>query len=101
MIVYRAMCEEEYFDTINSNTISWKGRFKWFGTRQFIEERVTDGKFNNSRFVKDRYCKIVIFDIAEESLSYFTKVGYRELMLDRRKSPLVKIKIIGTFNEIS
>ncbi|MDD5151279.1 MAG: hypothetical protein PHC28_12535 [Flavobacterium sp.] len=96
MIVYRAMCEEEFQDTIKSNSLSWKGRFKWFGTKEFIEERVTDGKFNNSRFVHDRYCRIIIFEISDESLIYFSKVGHRELMLDRRKSPLIQIQIKGT-----
>ncbi|MFA6199298.1 MAG: hypothetical protein WC679_02665 [Bacteroidales bacterium] len=100
MIVYRAMCEAEFNETMNTKQLSWLSRFKWFGTLDFIKQRVTDGKFNNSTFIKDRYCKIIKFEIDDSSLCHFKKVGYRELMLDRRKTPLIKITVIGIYNEI-
>jgi hypothetical protein len=85
MKIYRAMCKNEYEDTIKGN-LSWNSRFKWFGTFEFITERVKDNKFNNSKFVKDRYKYLLEFEIEEKMLKLFNRCGHREYMLDRRKA---------------
>lgn len=95
MRVFRAMCNEEAEDTLKSSKLSFVSRFKWFGTSEFISDRVQDGKFNNSKYVGDRYSRLLEFEIEDASLIHFNKCGHRELMIDRRKMPLVKIKLIG------
>ena len=90
------MCEKEFQDTVKSGRLSWNSRFKWFGTEEFVKTRVQDGKFNNSRFVPDRYKHIVEFEVEEESLKHFSKCGNHELMLSVRKVPLVKMHIINS-----
>ena len=94
MIIYRAMCEKEFQDTMKYGNLSWNSKFKWFGTEEFVENRVKDGKFNNSKFVPDRYCRTVKFRI-EYGLEHFAKCGNREMMLNVRKAPLVKLTILG------
>lgn len=91
MILYRAMCEKEFQDMCNFNSLSWNSKFKWFGTEEFVFSRVIDGKFNNSRFVQDRYFFIVKFVFSDDSLQYFTKCGHKEHMLNVRKCPMVKL----------
>jgi len=93
MILYRAMCKEEYE---NSNPLSWipGKKFKWFGTEEFVSSRVQDGNFNNSKFAKGRYDHLVKYSIKDEYLQHFDKCGHREYMLSVRKSPLVKMEII-------
>lgn len=91
MILFRAMCEQEFLDTMKTNSLSWNSRFKWFGTEDFVKSRVRDGSFNNSKFVGDRYSRLVQFEFDEKSVQHFTKCGHREFMLDRRKVPMVKI----------
>ena len=94
MIVYRAMCPAEFQDMMKLQRLSWNSKFKWFGTDEFVQQRVQDGKFNNSKFVPDRYKHPVKFEI-ESGLEHFSKCGNRELMLSCRKAPLVKIRILG------
>ena len=71
MILYRAMCEKEFLDTLRYGAFSWNSRFKWFGTRDFVESRVMDGKFNNCRFVSGRYDHLLAFDFSDESMGLF------------------------------
>ena len=85
------MCLEEYQNTLKYNQLHWISRKKWFGTLDFVKSRVTDGRFNNSRFVQDRYSCLLEFHINDNYLEYFDKCGNREFMLDRRKSQMVKI----------
>lgn len=94
MIIYRAMCEKEYSDTVKSMKFQWNSKFKWFGTLDFVTTRVLDGKFNNSKFVGDRYCRLLKFDIRDEDIEKFSKCGYRELMLSRRVANQIKINQI-------
>lgn len=96
--LYRAMCGEEFRDTLRHNKLSWNSKFKWFGTEDFVIDRVRDGKFNNSKFVADRYANLVEFEFSEESLIHFSKCGNREFMLNVRKAPLVKIISIRVLN---
>ena len=89
--VFRAMCNREAEELLKYNSLSWNSKFKWFGTEEFVKSRVQDGKFNNSRFVGDRYARLFEFEFSEDSMQHFTKCGNRELMLSVRKAPLVKI----------
>ena len=91
MILYRAMCEKEFQDTMKHKSLSWNSRFKWFGTKEFVESRVRDGKFNNSQFIHDRYSHLIQIEIPDESMKFFFECGHREFMLDRRKANSVKI----------
>lgn len=75
MKLYRAMCNEEADETIRFNRLSWHSRKKWFGTYDFVISRVKDGKFNNSQFKPDKYCRLLEFAI-ESSLDIFDKCGY-------------------------
>jgi hypothetical protein len=86
------MCEKEFSDMVKFGSLSWISRFKWFGTEEFVKTRVQDGHFNNSKFVGDRYNRLVRFEISDESVKHFTKCGHREFMLDRRKAPMIKIE---------
>ena len=95
MIIYRAMCDAEAIVMLDTGKLAFKSRYKWFGTRDFVETRVRDGKFNNSRFSPGRYSRLFEFEVDDSHLVHFSKCGNRELMLDVRKLPLVKIKIIG------
>lgn len=101
MRIFRAMCDAEANSMLQSGKLSFNSKFKWFGTKEFVESRVKDGKFNNSRFVPDRYARLFEFEVDDDSLQHFSKCGHRELMLSVRKVPLVKIKIIGEVSEIS
>lgn len=89
--LYRAMCPAEAEETLKSKSPSWNSRFKWYSRdRDWIESRVRDGKFNNSKFVADRYSVVIEHQIREEDLMKFSKVGAKELMLDRRRANSVK-----------
>ena len=92
MRVFRAMCDEEANNVTESSPLSWKSRFKWFGTEDFVKTRVMDGKFNNSKY-KNKYSILCEYEI-EEGVEHFSKCGYRELMLDRRKANCVKLRLI-------
>lgn len=89
--LYRAMCNQEASETLRYNSLSWNSRFKWFGTENFVKERVKDGRFNNSKYVPNRYCRLLKFEFTKESLKHFNKCGNREFMLDVRKVPFVKV----------
>lgn len=91
MILYRAMCNDEFQDMIKFNSLSWNSKFKWFGTKEFVTSRVLDGKFNNSKFVPDRYKNIVEIIFDDESMKHFRKCGNNEFMLERKLVPMVKI----------
>ncbi len=93
MILYRAMCDIEFQDMQKFNSLSWNSKFKWFGTKEFVNKRVLDGKFNNSKFVAARYTKVIKIKFSQDSLQHFRKCGNNEFMLERKKVPLVKILI--------
>ena len=94
MILYRAMCDEEYENISNRTPLSWNSKNKWFGTKEFVLNRVRDGSFNNSKFVSDRYKHIVQYEV-ESGHEHLINCGKNEYMLNVRKSPLVRIKLIG------
>jgi len=93
MIVFRAMSLEEANKVTINTPLSWKSKFKWFGTEDFVQTRVLDGKFNNSKY-KNKYqvlCKYEIID----GIEHFSKCGNREFMLSIRKANNVNIKLIS------
>lgn len=94
MILYRAMCPSEFEQVSERHPLAWKSKFKWFGTKEFVDNRVRDGKFNNSKFVANRYKHIVIYEVLS-GIEYFSKCGHNEFMLNCRKAPLVKIKVLS------
>jgi hypothetical protein len=94
MILYRAMCKLEYDNS--NNRLDFTNRFKWFSPNiDFIQKRVKDGKFNNSKLVDGRYEIICKFNI-ESGMEHFVRLNHNEYMLDRRKSNNVKITSIET-----
>ncbi len=97
MILYRAMCDEEFANISHFAPLSWNSKNKWFGTKEFVLTRVKDGVFNNSKFVSDRYRHIVEYEV-ESGHEHLINCGKNEYMLNVRKSPLVKIKLIGKIN---
>ena len=93
MIVFRAMSLEEANEVTINNPLSWKSKFKWFGTEDFVQTRVLDGKFNNSKY-KDKYQVLCQYEIIS-GIEHFSKCGNRELMLSIRKANNVNIKLIS------
>lgn len=93
MILYRAMCKEERSRISENVPLSWESKNKWFGTKEFVLNRVRDGKFNNSTFVADRYLHVVEYEV-ESGFEHFINCGKNEFMLNVRKAPLVKIKFL-------
>lgn len=86
MIIYRAMCTEEFSRTVASGKPDFsKSRFKWFSpSLEFIKTRVRDGKFNNSRHCPDRYVKLLAFEYQGTNLPI-------EVQVDRRKNLMIKL----------
>lgn len=93
MLVFRAMCEEESNNISDRNPLSWKSKFKWFGTEDFVKQRVLDGKFNNSKF-KNKYTVLCKYEIVD-GIEHFSKCGNRELMLSIRKANNIKIRLVS------
>lgn len=88
------MCDQEFSQISENYPLAWNSRFKWFGPMEFVLDRVKDGKFNNSKFVGDRYKNVVEYEVVS-GLEHFKMCGHKEFMLDVRKTPLVKIKLFG------
>lgn len=72
--------------------LSWRSRFKWFTDNVDFLKRVGDGSFNNSTHLPNRY---VVLCEYEGDLNAFSRVSDNELMLDRRKQPMAKLKLIS------
>lgn len=93
MIVFRAMSVEEALNVSGNNPLAWKSKFKWFGTEDFVRQRVLDGKFNNSKF-KNKYTVLCKYEIVD-GIEHFSKCGNRELMLSIRKANNIKIRLVS------
>lgn len=93
MIVFRAMCDAEYKNTIKSGEADFsKKRFKWFSQNiNFITDRVKDGKFNNSKFCKGRYDRIVEFFIDDKYIHKLDYISNNEIQVDRRRNIPIKL----------
>lgn len=99
IILYRAMCEEEAKKSIEDQRPNFIRRYKGFSpSLDFVTRRIQDGKFNNSQFRPERYTNILTFEFSERAKDYFTKVGNKELMIDRRKFPLIGVISVRKIN---
>lgn len=94
MLIYRAMCKDEYDRTIKHKVPDFRNRFKWFSTNiEFILNRVQDGTFNNSKYKQNRYDYILEFECDETQADW---INTNEIQFDRRKNPNIKfIKLIN------
>jgi hypothetical protein len=91
MILYRAMSPEEAEKTINNKEVQFIRRFKWFSpSLEFVNNRVRDGKFNNSKFSTEKYTHLLKFEFRDKDDVAFIK-NKDEWMLDVRKTPLIKL----------
>ena len=90
MIIYRAMCKEEYINTLKYKEPHFIRRFKWFSSDiNFIIDRVQNTNFNNSIYIPSRYEYLVEFEADVESA--------KEIKIDRRDN--IKIKYVKTINQ--
>lgn len=94
MIIYRAMCSEEFARTVKFGKADFSlRRFKWFATDiNFILNRVLDKRFNNSGDVPSRYVHIVQF---EADVSKADWIRNAEVQFDvRRNAKILMIQEI-------
>ena len=91
MKLYRAMSEQEFNNVTNDRPFVWKSKFKWFSpNKEFVLNRVRDGKFNNSNFDNRRYTHLVEY-LVEDNLNVLQTVSTHEMMLARKDEPLLKV----------
>ena len=91
MKLYRAMSEQEFNYVENDRPFAWKSKFKWFSpNKEFVLNRVRDGKFNNSNFDNRRYTHLVEY-LVEDNLKVLQTVSTHEMMLARKDEPLIKV----------
>ena len=83
--LYRVMCKEEYDKTSETFLQYFRNKEKPFGTKEFILNRVCDGKFNNSKF-KPKYIHLIQIEFNEKYKQQFHKWGNNEMLLMNRKS---------------
>ena len=95
MILYRAMCHNEAEQTIKDGRPAFMNRFKWFGTEEFVRQRVQDGMFAKSRFKPDAYARVLRFEVPDDQLHHLKHVGRYEWMLDVRKMPVCSVRFVG------
>ena len=88
------MSDAEFVQISSSYPLAWYSKNKWFGTLEFVQTRVLDGEFNNSKFVGGRYRHVVEY-VVESGAEHLINCGKNEYMLNVRKAPLVKITLIG------
>lgn len=90
MIIYRAMCSEEFARTVKFGKADFSlRRFKWFSTNtDFILNRVLDKRFNNSRDVPSRYVHIVQF---EADVSKADWIRNSEIQFDVRRNAKISM----------
>jgi hypothetical protein len=89
-LLYRAMCKEEFESTIKEGSAVFYKRFKWFTpNKEFLMNRVRDGKFNNSHIERNRYDYIVCF---EADMTKARILNNNEVQFDRRRNPTIKLK---------
>lgn len=96
-IIYRAMCEDEFKETIRYGKAQFRTRFKWFSTNlEFIHQRVRDGRFNNSAQAKNRYDFIVAFDA---DLSKADWIRGNEIQFDVRRNASIKVSPVPLLDQ--
>ena len=86
--LYRAMSSAEAEQTLRDGKPSFLRRWKWFSPyREWVEDRVMGGSFNNSRFLPERYAILLRFTVEDDG-AFIRKD--KEWALDRRKKQMVK-----------
>lgn len=99
MKLYRLMCDEEFNSVCEKHPFSWNKSCKWFTDDVEFLQRVSDNKFNNSKFKQDRYKNLVVYQV--ENLTTFEKVSNKELMLRRKHAQNVKVVSVLKYSEVS
>lgn len=85
------MCLEEFLETIKYKKPHFIRRFKWFSHNlDWVNSRVMDGNFNNSKFKQEKYTHLCVFEYNGESHDFMSK---NEIQFDVRRNP--NIKYIG------
>ena len=93
MTVYRACCREEAEATLSAGAPAFLRRWKWFSPdRDFVTERVQDGRFNRSDVKPARYTVLLRLEIAAGDDKFIKR--NREWALDRRLANSVRWGII-------
>ena len=88
MKIYRAMCDEEFIKTVEFSKPHFIRRFKWFSHNlDWVNSRVRDGNFNNSKFKTEKYKRLCEFDYIGESHDFMSK---NEIQFDVRRNPNIK-----------
>lgn len=89
-ILYRAMCYDEIKNISSEFPFSWNSKTKFFTQSiDFINNRVKDGEFSNSKFKNDKYEYVVKYVLLD--LDGFVKISDNEYMLYRKNEPLTKV----------
>lgn len=100
--LYRVMCQAEYDGVSCDTPFAWHTKNKWFtDDLTFIQERVLDGKFNNSSHKPERYTHLVKYEL--HNLNGFNRVSNNELMLKRKDAPLTSVNQVvklGAVNDL-
>lgn len=100
MKLYRAMSEHEFDNITKHSPFSWNSKFKWFTQNlNFILRRVTDGKFNNSKFKQERYTHLVEYSVVDTG-GIVKQVSDSEFMLARKDVPKLKVMAVNKIGKI-
>ena len=99
MKLYRLMCDEEFNPICEKYPFSWNKSCKWFTDDVEFLQRVSDKKFNNSKFKQNRYKNLVVYQV--ENISTFERVSHKELMLRRKNAQNVKVVSVLKYSEVS
>lgn len=100
MKLYRLMSEKEFNSISPDKPFSWKGKFKWFSpNKDFILNRVKDGKFNNSNFDNKRYTHLVEY-VINDYRNVLKVVSNYEIMLARKDEPLITVLQVSKVGEM-
>ena len=99
MKLYRMMSKKEFDSVSSTSPFSWRSKCKWFtDNKDFILSRVTDGKFNNSKFKKDRYTHLVEYTV--EDIGVLVRVSNNELMLRIKDEPKLKVSCVNKIGNL-
>ena len=100
MELYRLMSKLEFDSVSEDRPFSWNSNFKWFSpNKDFILNRVKDGKFNNSNFDNKRYTHLVEYTI-NDYRNVLKVVSNYEIMLARKDEPLITVLQVSKVGEM-
>lgn len=94
------MSKEEFDNVTHDRPFSWNSKFKWFSpNKDFILNRVKDGKFNNSNFDNKRYTHLVEY-VINDYRNVLKIVSNYEIMLARKDEPLITVLQVSKVGEM-